>query len=468
MCALHPSPASARHVSWEPGAVRPSAYGRGARAFSMLELLIAGVILGVGLILVAGIFPVALDQHRQSSQQIFGTELALSAKRLVQSHLVPHVDTGRNFRGVMDLGYHDDDGDTQRDDPQESTPRGPIRWDPPAILVGGGAVQTRFQVGGGGGRPRGGRGGGSRRVEPPTLGQPVLRSEPGPSVWFLTHFETIFDDGRVEPWTHPETNRTYADILNGDPRPARRPAWVRLEDMVMPPVRRLANADATGALRIETGAGRRAQLATPSYVWHLLYQRPSSDPRATDLAYRVTVCRFAAGETFALQNVTDDPMPATAPLPLEAGPYSLMPVPWLIAVRRPGSSGSPGGGSGRGGRLRIAAAEVSASTDGILSESDGRGNGRWRNEGVVTLSQLAPRGTRLFGQQSGTVYTVLQSPAFDAGSPDPHRISVLPSPSTVTPPDSAVWIFPPSVDRDRDDQIAGWRSRSPVVTSLRF
>jgi len=50
------------------------------RAFSLLEIMIAIGILGIGLVMVAAIFPVALDQHRRSTDDVMGNLVAANAE----------------------------------------------------------------------------------------------------------------------------------------------------------------------------------------------------------------------------------------------------------------------------------------------------------------------------------------------------------------------------------------------------
>jgi hypothetical protein len=56
-------------------------------AISLLETTIAVGILGVGLIMVAAVFPVALSQHRDVTEQIRAVELSSKAQAMLQSRL---------------------------------------------------------------------------------------------------------------------------------------------------------------------------------------------------------------------------------------------------------------------------------------------------------------------------------------------------------------------------------------------
>ncbi len=60
------------------------------RGFSLLETTIAMGILGVGLIMVAAIFPVALTQHRQSTEKARAIDMIAQAETLLHSRLDPN------------------------------------------------------------------------------------------------------------------------------------------------------------------------------------------------------------------------------------------------------------------------------------------------------------------------------------------------------------------------------------------
>jgi type II secretory pathway pseudopilin PulG len=57
------------------------------RAFSMLETSIAVTILGVGLIMVAAVFPVALTQHQNSTEQAGALELLTKAQAMLRARI---------------------------------------------------------------------------------------------------------------------------------------------------------------------------------------------------------------------------------------------------------------------------------------------------------------------------------------------------------------------------------------------
>ena len=377
--------------------------------FSLLELLIASVILGLGLIMVATMFPVALNQHRLSAQQIMATQAALGAKRLVKSHLVPHIDPLRRYRSPNtwpinalgpDLRDINGDGTTNQ---FEATSRGPIRWDPP---LGG--------------------------------------SFAGASRWHLMHFETILTGERVgvEPASrYYEPTLSYADEQNGAQSEIgrQRPAWFHIADTVSPPV------------RFPTGGSLAGEWAESSYVWYVFYQRPSPDPTSTALAYYVAVCRVGGGAEFLFQDLQRpqssgaggtmrrdagrvDPQPASTKL------RSRLPIPWLIPAAPP----TPGDRN-------------------TLTEADNNGRPKpWTNG--VTLSQLAPRGARLIGQTTGTVYTVIASPS--PNDPNGHSVEVLPPLPQVPSEELKIWLFPPPVVVV--DNEAVWQPQSPFITGLQF
>ncbi len=62
-----------------------------ARAISLLETTIAIGILGIGLIMVAAVFPVALAQHRDSVYQARATQLASKAEAMLRNRLDPNA-----------------------------------------------------------------------------------------------------------------------------------------------------------------------------------------------------------------------------------------------------------------------------------------------------------------------------------------------------------------------------------------
>ncbi len=371
---------------------RTVAHGRrrAQPGFSMLELLIASVILGLGLIMVATMFPVALNQHRLSAQQIMATQAALGAKRLVRTHLVPHIDPLRKFRAISNnwptalLGPdpRDLNGNGTQELEGELAVRGPIRWDQPIVLRPNAAFQT------------------------------------GPSKWHLLHFETIVTGEErigVEPASrYHEPGLSYADAMNGFPGglgiDRQRPAWFHIADTISPPV------------RFPTGGPLAGDWAESSFVWYVFYQRPSPDPTSTDLAYYVAVCRVGGGATFAFQDLTRTgarrPQPRVDPRIASTTLLSRLPIPWLVNVR----GGPP-------------------ESQNLFREADRNGDvQRWQNDDEPRLSQLAPRGARLLGQVTGTVYTVIFSPG--RGDFGGTSIDVLPQPNFR---DTAIWIFPPPV-----------------------
>jgi len=61
----------------------------GRRAFSLVELLLAVFILGIGLIAISALFPAGIAQQRQASDDIMGPVVADSAVALLRSRLSP-------------------------------------------------------------------------------------------------------------------------------------------------------------------------------------------------------------------------------------------------------------------------------------------------------------------------------------------------------------------------------------------
>ena len=92
-CNLNSACQGTRPVGWPPAGIPAKApFARGRRAgFSLLEMTIAVGILGVGLIMVATIFPVALFQHRTSVYHARSTELASKAEALLRSRVDPNT-----------------------------------------------------------------------------------------------------------------------------------------------------------------------------------------------------------------------------------------------------------------------------------------------------------------------------------------------------------------------------------------
>ncbi len=458
---------------------------RPARGFSMLELLIAMLLLGLGLVMAATIFPVALDQHRESVERVSAMQVSRNARRLVQSFLAPHVDPGRDARtavsedtngnglldagedansnGVLD-GWYDDNRDgwpDERDrdgdgvvDPDED-PNGNGVWDPEESY------------------PRG-----------------PIRGDSGEG-YHLLHFETIFDDpGSGYPVVsaiQDFSGALYVDVLNDGPgtvawqvgwsqntSPDVRAPWFRIEETVSPAVRWLPASTATAVPRelATTGSPFDGQLSRSSYVWHAFYRRPTitnfdsaSDVAAdTNLTYVVSVCQFGSADRFAFQDpdITygTPPRASNSPEPLQqAGNYSLLPVAWRVSVE--GQEGEPN-------------PIMEWNGDAIGSHDPPEG---WGSS--VRLSQLAPRGSRLLGNRTGTVYTVIRSPATDASV-----IEVLPEPRTEDRNDNGTldpgedennnnridlldehpWLFPPAVVLDAGGvNVQSWKSDSPLV-----
>ena len=79
---------------------RPYARGVAARpGFSLVELMIATVILGIGLVMVATIFPVAVDQTREAVQMSIAQSVARSAEETLRLRMRTVTGTG-----TMDVG----------------------------------------------------------------------------------------------------------------------------------------------------------------------------------------------------------------------------------------------------------------------------------------------------------------------------------------------------------------------------
>src|SRR4051794_28890181 len=63
---------------------------RARRGFSLLEVLLATFILGIGLIMVASVFPVGANWTRQGTEESVGQTIALNAVAVVKSHYAPN------------------------------------------------------------------------------------------------------------------------------------------------------------------------------------------------------------------------------------------------------------------------------------------------------------------------------------------------------------------------------------------
>jgi hypothetical protein len=75
------------HSPWRGGFDVPAARRR--RGLSLLETMIAIGILGVGLIMVAAVFPVALSQHRDTVDEARANELSSKAQAMLTSRIDP-------------------------------------------------------------------------------------------------------------------------------------------------------------------------------------------------------------------------------------------------------------------------------------------------------------------------------------------------------------------------------------------
>jgi len=62
--------------------------------FSLLEMMIAIAVLGIGLVMVAAIFPVAIYQHRRSADETLALQHAYQAKAIVRAKIEPTLGSG--------------------------------------------------------------------------------------------------------------------------------------------------------------------------------------------------------------------------------------------------------------------------------------------------------------------------------------------------------------------------------------
>jgi len=78
------------------------------RAFSLAEVMIATGILGVGLIMVASVFPVAIAQHRESTEIAGAASLAQRTRALIQSRInTDDVNLWRPLNRSLNTGMPD-------------------------------------------------------------------------------------------------------------------------------------------------------------------------------------------------------------------------------------------------------------------------------------------------------------------------------------------------------------------------
>ncbi len=76
---------------------------RSPRGFSLLEVLLATFILGIGLIMVASVFPVGANWTRESTQDSVGQTIALNAVATIESHYNPNS-LDLNHKGTFATG----------------------------------------------------------------------------------------------------------------------------------------------------------------------------------------------------------------------------------------------------------------------------------------------------------------------------------------------------------------------------
>lgn len=70
-----------------PATSPPQARGRPRPGFSFIEILLAIVILGIGLVMVFAIFPISLDQQRRSIEEVDAQAVSEEAFRLIEQRL---------------------------------------------------------------------------------------------------------------------------------------------------------------------------------------------------------------------------------------------------------------------------------------------------------------------------------------------------------------------------------------------
>src|SRR2546428_3654731 len=103
-----------------------------AAGFSFIEVLFAVMILGVGFIMTAAIFPVAIQQAKTSSDETVSTAVAWNAFNLIQETL--------GDEELPPMGWFDNPGLVRsfRDPQAPGTPGLGVNADPDKYIVNGG------------------------------------------------------------------------------------------------------------------------------------------------------------------------------------------------------------------------------------------------------------------------------------------------------------------------------------------
>ncbi|MBN1488566.1 MAG: prepilin-type N-terminal cleavage/methylation domain-containing protein [Phycisphaerae bacterium] len=429
--------------------------------FSLAELMVAIIILGIGMTMVATVFPVAIRMSGDTVQMSIAHAASDAALATVQIR----VPVAYNLNGDMDAD------DLHLFDPSSPPP---LYWPEPATFTEVSGWDGDVYVGTAGGIPPG------NAVEA-TRWAFALWMQNLPADWRTAPFAGIADlDERppVPDFTGPPF--LLSDVTN----PSRLPC-VSLFDRVYPPVavevkynRTLAGWDTTDPNLVDpTDPGniasildhvRSGELASRRYAWHVLHRRravtTANETRSLILTIVVTH-RADLGARFARQYIPLPPPPFTpadipdgttgtwplAPEDPSLGPPSpdtLFPQMWLVRLTEVNPS------TGQLTCTRAVADLLPTSSTFIIA----------RTPPYNPMTQPDPE---MFGFGAGMPHKVIRRLEYPPYTP-PGDLTVLEIAKTefMPPPPAmanvAVWVIPPPIERIGN---ASYRfgDRSPVI-----
>ncbi|HUW83010.1 MAG TPA: prepilin-type N-terminal cleavage/methylation domain-containing protein [Phycisphaerae bacterium] len=321
-----------------------------AGGFSLLEMMIAIAVLGIGLVMVAAIFPVALDLHRRSADETLALQHAYQARAIIRAKIAPTLTDPTNT-----LLPHNTKGQFFVV-PFQSLPQGfPLGEDP------------------------------NKPINPK-----------------LTPVDFLNDIN-------------YAASLNGGLNPT---IALRVWSDLCGPPKQFADV---------AEVPREDLKERPRYVWYAFYRYNNPSGDLSDVTWFVAVCRVTGG--------TYVPDPA-AP----AGTRdSQLPLPWRIGLNT----------SSRGPQL------LAASSPNPLEMPLPPRDPPW------PATPLVVRGSRLFSQQTGQLYTVVRTLRVDSTNrlvPEglaPTFLELREQVSKDERASGAYWIFPPPTGESESPYVAG-------------